>query len=283
MITFERYFPVDHPQVVTIADRLIDAYDRVHMLDPITASDPSFDIAAAYAVRREIHARRLGSGWQAVGRKIGFTNRSLWPRYGVDRPMWAHIYSRTVRNAPDSRATISARRFVQPRIEPEVVFGLKGTVPLTGDARSVLAAVDWIAAGFEIVQCPFPDWKFQVPDCTAAAGLHAALIVGPQQPLDDGERDRLAEVLPEFAATLYRDGEIVDQGGGRQVLDSPALALQYLARVLASQPESPPLVAGEIVTTGTLTDAWPIAPGTRWRSDYGKLGIPGIELEVEDG
>jgi 2-oxo-3-hexenedioate decarboxylase len=80
---------------------------------------------------------------------------------------------------------------------------------------------------------------------------------------------------------LYRDGEVVDRGRGSNALGSPALALQYLARVVANQPEAPPLQAGEIVTTGTLTDAWPLATGTRWRSDYGTLGVPGIELVIE--
>ncbi len=50
----------------------------------------------------------------------------------------------------------------------------------------------------------------------------------------------------------------------------------HLTRVLAGQPEYAPLSVGEIVTTGTLTDAWPIASGEHWQSDYGPLGIDGL-------
>ena len=71
---------------------------------------------------------------------------------------------------------------------------------------------------------------------------------------------------------------MIDTGVGANVLDSPALALAHLARVLAGQPQFPPLAAGEIVTTGTITDAWPVAPGETWTSDYGALGLPGITL-----
>jgi 2-oxo-3-hexenedioate decarboxylase len=145
----------------------------------------------------------------------------------------------------------------------------------------VLGSVEWIAAGFEIVQSHFPDWKFQAPDCTAAFGLHGALIVGPVKSLDDRERDRLAVILPDFEMTLHRGGEIVDRGRGSHTLDSPALALQHLARVPAVQPEAPPSRPGEVVTTGTLTDAWPVAAGTRWRSDYGTFGLHGIELSID--
>lgn len=185
--------------------------------------------------------------------------------------MWAHIWSHTVHRAPAGHATFELSGLVQPRIEPEVVFGLLGSVPIPGDARAVLDAVDWIAPGFEIVQSHFPDWAFQAPDCTAAFGLHGALIVGPALPLDERARDRLAAILPHFELTLHRGTEIVDRGRGRYVLDSPALALQHLARVIASQPEAEPLGPREIITTGTLTDAWPIATGQRWRADYGDL------------
>jgi 2-keto-4-pentenoate hydratase len=48
--------------------------------------------------------------------------------------------------------------------------------------------------------------------------------------------------------------------------------------VLAQQPQFPPLAAGEIVTTGTVTDAWPVVSGETWTSDYGALGLSGMTL-----
>ncbi len=32
------------------------------------------------------------------------------------------------------------------------------------------------------------------------------------------------------------------------------------------------------MTSGTVTDAWPVARGETWSSDYGELGLPGIRL-----
>ncbi len=259
----------------------MDAYDGASMLDPITASDASFDVPTAYAVLREIHARRVANGWRSLGRKIGFTNRTIWARYGVDRAMWAHVYAETVHRLPSGRGSIAISGIVQPRIEPEVVFGLRREVPVGANARTVLDAVEWAAPGFEIVQSHFPDWKFQAADCTAAFGLHAALVVGPATPIDARGRDRLADTLADFELTLRRDDAVVERGRGHNVLGSPALALGHLADVLAGQPAAAPLRTGEIVTTGTLTDAWPIAPGMRWRSDYGTLGLSGLELVIE--
>jgi len=262
----------------SIAGALIDAHDNVHTLPPISATRADFDVATAYDVLHAIVARRRAQGWVSCGRKIGFTNRTIWPRYGVDRPMWAHVWTRSVHHAPSRRATLSLAGLVSPRIEPEVAFGLAAPVPVEGDARAMLAAVEWVAPSFEIVQCHFPDWKFTAADCTAAFGLHGALVVGPRTPLDDGRRDTLAAALPLFRLTLSHGERVIDRGIGANVLDSPALALRHLARLLATQPQFRQLAAGEIVTTGTITDAWPVAPGQTWRSDYGALGLPGLEI-----
>ena len=261
-----------------IADRLIAAQDGATMLPPITAHAPDFSVADAYEVLRQIEARRCAQGWRPVGRKIGFTNRTIWDRYGVWQPMWAHTWANSVHVARNGKATLPLRPFVQPRIEPEVVFKLSAPVPVTDDALAVLACVEWIAPGFEIVQSHFPDWKFKAADCTAAVGLHGALVVGTPVVMTDNLRARLAATLPTFTATLSRGEKVIDRGVGANVLGSPALALAHLARVLAGQPQFSPLAAGEIVTTGTITDAWPVAPGETWSSDYGALGIDGLTL-----
>ncbi len=263
-----------------LATRLLAAYDSGTPLAPITDGDASFDVAAAYEVLAEIERRRRARGWQPVGRKIGFTNRGLWERYNVDRPMWAHVWRETLVEAPSGSATFSLARTCEPRLEPEVVLGIGRSIRGEHDARAILAAVDWIAAGFEIVQSPFPQWKFTAPDCTAAFGMHRALVVGPRLALDDRLRDELVTRLPAFELTLRKDGQEAERGTGRNVLDSPALALGHLVRLLATQPAMPPLAPGELVTTGTLTDAWFVAPGETWASDYGNLGVTGLSLRL---
>jgi 2-oxo-3-hexenedioate decarboxylase len=273
---------MERASIRAIADRLIAAYDGATMLPPISASAPDFDVAAAYEVLREIDARRRAQGWRAVGRKIGFTNRTIWAAYGVDRPMWARTWEHTVRVADaDGRSHVSLAGLVQPRIEPEVVFRLRAPLSGGADPTTALAAVEWIAAGFEIVQSHFPDWRFTAADCTAAFGLHGALVVGTPTRIDDANRAAIAAALPSFRATLRQGERIVDTGVGSNVLDGPAHALAHLANLLAAQPESPPLAAGEVVTTGTLTDAWPVAAGETWSSDYGALPIAGLEATFD--
>lgn len=265
--------------LVKIADQLMAAHDAVTMLPPITASDPDFSVANAYEVLHDMETRRRAQGWHAVGRKIGFTNRTIWPRYGVYQPMWAHVWGHSVHFAENGRASLPLQSFVQPRIEPEVVFKLR--VPVTDDPLAVLASIEWIAPGFEIVQSHFPDWKFTAADCTASFGLHGALVIGDPVEVTDENRDELAAALPNFELTLSRGDTVVDRGNGSNVLDGPAQALGQLARLIAEQPRAPRLADGEIITTGTITDAWPVMPGETWSSDYGALGISGLMLSFD--
>ena len=86
----------------------------------------------------------------------------------------------------------------------------------------MLASIEWLAAGFEVVQSPYPLWQFRAPDAVAAFGLHGALVVG--EPLQVAGRDpgELGPLLECFTATLLRCGERVDSGTGANVLRQSA-------------------------------------------------------------
>jgi 2-oxo-3-hexenedioate decarboxylase len=171
-------------------------------------------------------------------------------------------------------------RFPELRVEPEVVFGLGTALGPTDSPDDVLAATDWIAPGFELVWSPYPGWRFALPDCTACFGLHGALVVGPRLAVTADTRSTLLDALPAAEVTLDLDGDVVDRGVGSNVLGGPAHALALLTRVLATQPAFEGLAAGEIVTTGTITDAAAVRPGQTWTSDYGALGLRSVTLAI---
>ena len=160
---------------------------------------------------------------------------------------------------------LSVAAMCSPKIEPEIVFTLKapiGAGPL--EAAAVLESVEWLALGFEIIDCPFPDWKFQPVDFVASFGLHAGLVVGEPLRVDTGTIPDLVERLPRFTVKLLKNGELVGEGSGRNSLRSPALCLGELgAAILRRSPEEP-LAAGELISSGTLTESQPIAAGETW-------------------
>jgi 2-oxo-3-hexenedioate decarboxylase len=249
-----------------VADELMAAYEGGTL---VGGRWPELEESGAYAVLDELSRRRVALGWRRAGWKLGFTNRSLWPVFGVDRAFCAPLWHEALVRAENGAATFELGTFRQPRIEPEVVFKLKSTPPPTDDADEVLAHVEWMAAGFEIVQCPYDGWKFSSAECTAAFGLHGAMVLGDPVP------PASPDTLVAFELVLARDGEEVDRGVGANALDSPALALAHLTQIARE-----PLQPGAIVTTGTLTNAWPIEPGQTWTSDYTRLGVSGLTLSL---
>jgi 2-oxo-3-hexenedioate decarboxylase len=143
----------------------------------------------------------------------------------------------------------------------------------------LLDSIDWVAHSVEIVQSHHPGWRFRLPDCTADNGLHGRLVVSeplPRKPVPD-----LIERLVDVVIVLRQGEAEIDRGPGANVLGSPLLALAHLVHVLASQPEAAPLSAGEIVTTGAITDAHPVAAGEMWTTEIRGLPLPGLRITFE--
>lgn len=261
-------------EIDLLTDRLVASFGTGSAFARI----PDLDIDTAYAVVNHMRRARALRGETAVGRKIGFTNTTILARYGMAGPIWNHVYDSTVKMA-GSDTTVRAVEFAEPRIEPEIVLRL-GRAPEVGmDMTALLGCVDAVAHGFEIVQSVFPGWTFTPAEAVAAFGLHGALIVGPWQTIS-ADQAGWGAALTDFTVTLFRDGVAVDTGHASHVLGGPVKALGYLVAALADRPDCPPLVAGEIITTGTLTDAWPICPGERWTTKLNGIGLDGIALRV---
>ncbi len=266
------------------ATALLAAYDEKHCLATITGADPSFELSDAYAVADEIRRRRIARGERPLGYKIGFTNRGIWQRYGVFAPIWGPVWDTTTERVDSAATSVSLARFVAPRLEPEIMFGIART-PRAGMSVTELAAcIAWVAHGFEIVDTHFADWRFAAADTVADFALHARLFVGPRVPIErfgPAGRDA-AEALAALSLTLVADGRDVETGRADIVLDGPLNALRLWVDAMAAQPQRWPIVAGDIVTTGTITDAAPLsAAGVRWQTRLGDPRLAAMTLDTE--
>jgi 2-keto-4-pentenoate hydratase len=258
-----------------LVQELAEARVQAHTLPAPSTRGVELSFEDAYRVQRELSTRLERGGHNIIGRKIGLTNQAVWPQLGLDRVIWGPMFDKTVQDAEDNRATLPLDMYAQPRIEPEIVFGLKHAPPADKSSpAALLEAAAWYALGFEIVHCHYPDWKFTPADAVADYGLHGALIVGTRQPVTDA--GELALKLGEVALTLFLEGEIAAEGVGKNVVGHPALALGWLAETLQESGEG--LQSGEIVTTGSLTAALPIEAGQRLRAEVQYLELPALEI-----
>lgn len=262
-----------------IAERVLAAIDGGSQTEPFTTGDAAFSEADAYVVTAKLRELRVARGEKPIGRKIGFTNRNIWAEYSIFQPIWGDVYDTTVRDvAPGDRVQVS--QLPEPRIEPEIVLGLGRDITPDMSVEDIARSIAWVAHGFEFVHSIFPNWKFKVPDCVADGGLHGRLFVGPRRQLVGVERETLASDLSALTVRLERNGELADTGSGANVLDGPIQALAHLVAVLGKDRLNPPLKAGEIITTGTMTRAFPVLPGERWATKIEGFDLPGLSVEI---
>lgn len=252
-------------ELETIAKEIAQALISAEQIAPPSSAHDPLSLEEAYAVASRV---RSILGKSRIGRKVGFTNRAIWPVYGVDQPIWGEVHADSVFSS-DQPVTLSA--FAEPRIEPEIVLGLGKTPTSDMSPKQLASCIDWVAPGFEIVQSIYSGWKFEVTDTIVAQGLHGCLVLGDKVPATTEILDGLAEVPLE----LFKGKDAIESGKGENALGGPLEVLAHLVALLSADDT---LAAGELITTGTLTDAWPVFPAESWSARFG--GVMETELSV---
>lgn len=249
--------------------------------DAALASIPE-DVALAYQTALQVRKLREARGEVPKGFKIGFTNRSIWERYQVFEPIWGTVWNTTlafVNEANECKVDVS--KMCQPRLEPELVFLMRCTPPAILSLQSLYESIDWMASGFEVVQSHSENWKFKVADTITDSGLHAKLVVGKPVQLKEFAKNgnQLHALLSDMSLELLQSGISIEKGAASNVLNSPLNALVHFMKALRSCPGAPDVQAGDVITTGTWTDAWPLEKGQHWESLY-ESPLRGLKLHV---
>ena len=258
--------------VARIASEAIDAIGAGRQIEPFSARPAGLTQDEGNQVRPLLRKAFEARGEKIVGRKIGFTNRRIWPEYGVSAPNWGYVTDRTLHDLSKTQS-LRAVDFVEPKIEPEIMFGLGAAPSPQMDEASLLDCIEWVALGYEIVQSIYPNWKFTAADTAASNAMHGVLLIGERHPVAPRKREWLRE-LADFKIELLCNGQVMDRGEAANVLDGPLKVLAYLTGMLAKDPYNPPLAAYEILSTGTLTRALDVKAGETWTAQ-----VSGIPLE----
>ena len=254
-----------------IADEISKAISQTQQIVPFSKRGIFLSLQDAYDVAGLVK-ESLGLPPE-IGKKIGFTNRNIWDVYNVNEPIWGPITSKSVSFTETSFQKIDLSQFCEPRIEPEVVICLREKPRHSDEDLNIF--IDWIAPGFEIVDSIYPNWSFALPDTIASGGLHGCLVIGKKLFINnDVERD-----LADLKVRLFKGASFEEEGTGANVLDGPVSAVRYLHKSLAAIKNQVLLSSGNIITTGTMTDAKPVFPGEKWTGKF--EGIIESDLSVE--
>lgn len=248
--------------VQAAADRLLAAYETGVPAEPLTPDYPGATLDTAYAVQRAQVDAWVAAGDVVRGHKVGLSSRAMQRMVGVDQPDFGHLTQSMfhLEHHPIPEGT-----FIQPRIEPEIAFVLRE--PLTGPGVTVadaVRAVDFVLPALEIVDSRIRDWKIGIFDTVSDNASSGGVILG-STPVGVRDVD-----LRLFGCTLHLNGELVATGAGGAVLGSPINALVWLANTVG--PLGVTLEEGHVVLPGSVTRAFPVAPGDTVAATMGGIG-----------
>jgi len=246
-----------------LAARLTKAVADRTAIDQLSDDVPDLDLAAGYAVQRIL---REAAG-PVVGWKLGVTSRAKQAQVGVTSPVYGFLAGR---NALDVGEPLDASALIQPRCEPEIVFVLGRD--LAGPhvtAADVVSASSGVAVGIEVLDSRYRDYRFTMADVVADNTSAGRFVVGAPVP-PAGIDLRLVGVV------LEKNGEVVATASGAASLGHPAAAVAWMVRAMAAEGEG--LRAGEVVLSGGLTAAVPVAPGDGVVAAVDRVGA--LELAV---
>ncbi|WP_428837664.1 2-keto-4-pentenoate hydratase [Streptomyces olivaceiscleroticus] len=240
-----------------LAAKLAKAIADRQVITQLSIDHPELDLATAYEVQREL---RSAAG-PLAGWKLGVTSRAKQAQVGLTDPIYGFL---AAAGAIDLGERLDTSRLIHPRCEPEIVFTLGRD--LAGPhvtAADVLAASSSVAVGIEVLDSRYADYRFAMTDVVADNTSAARYVVGtPVSP--QGIDLRLVGVV------LEKNGTVVATASGAAALGHPAAAVAWLVRRLSTQGEG--LRAGEVVLSGGLTLAVPVAPGDVVTASIDRLG-----------
>ena len=228
------------------SDLLTEARTTRRAIPQLSERVPSLDLPTAYEIQG---LQREGRG-DLIGWKLGVTSRAKQAQVGVDSPIYGFLATDHVL---DQGEPLLVAEHINPRCEPEIAFVMGAD--LSGarvTATEVLAATGGVAAGIEVLDSRYTDYKFTMPDVVADNASAGRYVIGSPVPVA-GIDLRLVGVL------LEQNGEVVATASGAASLGHPAAAVAWLVRALAATGEG--LRRGDVILSGGLTAATPVSAG----------------------
>ena len=255
-------------QIESAAESLFQAERRRHQIGLLSGRFPGLGMDDAYRIQEALIERKLASGRKIIGWKIGLTSRAMQKALNIETPDSGALLD-DMHFLPG--ATIAKDRFIEPRVEVEIAFGMKSDLAGAGASRQdVLDATAWVAPALELLDTrvyrtdPDTGRPRNVCDTIADNAANAGLVVGES-------RHQPAKFdLRWIGAILLRNDKVEETGLGAGVLNDPPTSVLWLVHRLAEVKRG--LRAGDVVLSGSFTRPVEAPPGSRISADFGEFG-----------
>jgi 2-oxopent-4-enoate/cis-2-oxohex-4-enoate hydratase len=241
-------------QANQLGDELYAALRSRQSVAPITERVSGATIEDAYRISKRMLDRRMSDGERVVGKKIGVTSEVVQRMLDVHQPDFGFL---TDAMMFESGVEIPIDELlIQPRAEGEIAFFLARDLSGPGVTESdVLSATRCVAPCFEIVDSRVRDWKIRIEDTVADNASSGVFVLGRER-VDPRSVD-----LRACRIEVAKNGAPLSEGVGAAALGSPLYCVAWLANTLSRF--GIPLLAGEVVLSGSLVPLEPVRAGDR--------------------
>ena len=248
--------------IKALAQRVDDAAKNAQEIPQLIES---ITLQEAYAIQKASVGRRLARGEKQVGIKMGFTSRDKMVQMGVHDMIWGRLTDAMI---VEDGGPSSFKRYVHPRVEPEVAFLLKSALIGTVTPLQALSAVEAIAPAIEIIDSRYKAFKFSLTDVVADNSSSAGFVVGAWHKPDLD--------FSNLGIIVSFNGTAVLVGSTAAILGHPLRSLVAAARFAGEAGE--PLLPGWIVMAGGASHAEALSPGLWVECEVQNLGRCGFSV-----
>ena len=223
----------------------------------------------AYALQAALNERLAETQGAVCGRKIGCTTPVMQRYLEIAHPCAGALYAGRVYDAP---AQVAHAELWRPGVECEIAVRLGRSLPAEAapfDRAAVAAAVAACMAAIEIVDDRYDDFRaLDTPTLIADDFFSAGAVIGPPVTAWQG-----VDLAAARGAMTINDTQ-VGAGTGADVMGHPFEALTWLANHAAASGR--PLVAGDVVLTGSVVETKWVEAGDRVHVAIEGLGEAGV-------
>lgn len=254
--------PLSEKQLDELSQEVIKAEKTVTAISNFTDRFPEITIPEAYSIQVRSLQARVKSGEVVVGRKIGLCAKANQQMYGVNEPIYGHLFNTMVVPEGDP---IPISRLLRPVIEGEICFVLKDDLKGPGvTPAKVLAVTAGVIPAIEIADSRFKERRMKAQDLISQNSGAAMVMLG-------GQLTPVANIdLRLVGMVLEKNGEVIATSAGAAVLGNPAQSVAQLANKLAEYGMI--MSAGEFIISGSLHAGVPAEAGSCFRATFDRLG-----------
>ncbi len=207
-----------------------------------------------------------------VGYKAGLTNPVVRQQFGADAPLRGTLFGRFLL---EGGAEVSASFGARPVVEADLLVVVRSSELMKAKTRAeALAGLSAVVPFIEL-----PDLVAADPKTLKATGIQA-INVGARLGVRGRPVTEFTEAsLGAMAVTLERDGAVVAEGRGSDLMGHPLDVVLWLVESLAADGRA--LKAGDILSLGTLGRPVPPVAGATFTARYSGLGDVSVRFAAD--